>query len=138
MYCKHCGKQIADDSKYCQYCGGQQNEAITPFEAESIKLKEEIARIKTDLETANNKYEYYISVSYRNSLFNKYLEEHHITDLRRINQEVIFRLCEDQQLKDAIELNNSIRQLKELLVEKEQRLKAGKFTRCLLDIKNKL
>lgn len=22
MYCKHCGKQIADDSCFCQYCGG--------------------------------------------------------------------------------------------------------------------
>ena len=21
MYCKHCGKEIADDSKYCQHCG---------------------------------------------------------------------------------------------------------------------
>lgn len=23
MYCKHCGKEIADDSAFCQYCGGQ-------------------------------------------------------------------------------------------------------------------
>lgn len=22
MYCKHCGKEIADDSKFCQHCGG--------------------------------------------------------------------------------------------------------------------
>ena len=22
MYCKHCGKPIADDSKFCQHCGG--------------------------------------------------------------------------------------------------------------------
>lgn len=21
MYCKHCGKEIANDSKFCQYCG---------------------------------------------------------------------------------------------------------------------
>lgn len=26
MYCKHCGKEIADDSKYCQYCGGYQGQ----------------------------------------------------------------------------------------------------------------
>ena len=26
MYCKHCGQQIADDSKYCQYCGGIQDD----------------------------------------------------------------------------------------------------------------
>lgn len=24
MYCKHCGKQISDDSTFCQYCGGLQ------------------------------------------------------------------------------------------------------------------
>ena len=23
MYCKHCGKEIADDSVFCRYCGGQ-------------------------------------------------------------------------------------------------------------------
>ena len=23
MYCKHCGKEIADDSKFCQHCGGK-------------------------------------------------------------------------------------------------------------------
>lgn len=23
MYCKHCGKEIAEDSAFCQYCGGQ-------------------------------------------------------------------------------------------------------------------
>ena len=22
MYCRHCGKLISDDSKFCQYCGG--------------------------------------------------------------------------------------------------------------------
>lgn len=27
MFCKHCGKQIADDSTFCQYCGGRQNSA---------------------------------------------------------------------------------------------------------------
>lgn len=25
MYCKHCGKEIADDSKFCQHCGGKQD-----------------------------------------------------------------------------------------------------------------
>lgn len=28
MYCKHCGKEIADDSKFCQYCGGKQDAII--------------------------------------------------------------------------------------------------------------
>jgi len=26
MYCKKCGKKIADDSRYCQHCGGFQEE----------------------------------------------------------------------------------------------------------------
>ncbi len=26
MYCKYCGKEIADDSKFCNYCGGIQEE----------------------------------------------------------------------------------------------------------------
>ena len=26
MYCKHCGKKIADDSRFCQHCGGKQTE----------------------------------------------------------------------------------------------------------------
>lgn len=25
MYCKHCGKEIADDSTFCNYCGGKQS-----------------------------------------------------------------------------------------------------------------
>lgn len=25
MYCKHCGKEIADDSRLCQHCGKAQN-----------------------------------------------------------------------------------------------------------------
>lgn len=25
MYCKHCGKEIADNSNFCQYCGGKQD-----------------------------------------------------------------------------------------------------------------
>ena len=25
MYCKNCGKEIADDSKHCEYCGADLN-----------------------------------------------------------------------------------------------------------------
>ena len=25
VFCKHCGKQITDDSLYCQHCGGKQD-----------------------------------------------------------------------------------------------------------------
>lgn len=31
MYCKHCGKEIADDSKFCQHCGKAQNGKIAYF-----------------------------------------------------------------------------------------------------------
>ena len=27
MYCKHCGKEIADDSVFCKYCGGKTDDA---------------------------------------------------------------------------------------------------------------
>lgn len=30
MYCKHCGKEISDDSSFCQYCGGQLQEEKKP------------------------------------------------------------------------------------------------------------
>lgn len=29
MYCKHCGKMISDDSKFCQHCGGNQEYVIS-------------------------------------------------------------------------------------------------------------
>ncbi len=29
MYCKHCGKEIADDSKFCQHCGEKQDVSLT-------------------------------------------------------------------------------------------------------------
>jgi hypothetical protein len=29
MYCKHCGKQIDDDSKFCVYCGGSMTSTLT-------------------------------------------------------------------------------------------------------------
>jgi len=30
MFCRHCGQQIEDDSRFCRYCGGCQNEASEP------------------------------------------------------------------------------------------------------------
>lgn len=38
MYCKHCGKQITDDSTFCQYCGGKQNN-IDSFHKETLKVE---------------------------------------------------------------------------------------------------
>ena len=34
MYCKHCGKQIADDSKFCQHCGCSQEDTTTTSSTE--------------------------------------------------------------------------------------------------------
>ena len=43
MYCKHCGKEIADDSKFCQHCGGKQFvEGQSKYINESIKVKRQI------------------------------------------------------------------------------------------------
>lgn len=35
MYCKHCGKQIDDDSTFCKYCGKSLEESINPLEDSS-------------------------------------------------------------------------------------------------------
>ena len=43
MYCKHCGKQIAEDSTFCQYCGGK-------VESSSVREAE-----KTDAHEIKNK-----------------------------------------------------------------------------------
>ena len=36
MYCKHCGKQIADDSSFCQYCGEKVIEELLLSENSTI------------------------------------------------------------------------------------------------------
>lgn len=47
MYCKYCGKEIADDSKFCQHCGSKQDDA-TPKTNEPKKVIE-VPTIKTNL-----------------------------------------------------------------------------------------
>lgn len=52
MYCKYCGKEIADDSIFCRYCGGKQEESIpssTSFDvkSEEPKKKEKVIGIPT-------------------------------------------------------------------------------------------
>lgn len=47
MYCKHCGKQIADDSSFCQYCGEKvidelllsENSTILPANNKTFRKK---------------------------------------------------------------------------------------------------
>lgn len=41
MYCKHCGKEIADDSKFCNYCGGGQLENLETIEVPKEKMRTE-------------------------------------------------------------------------------------------------
>lgn len=48
MYCKHCGKLIAEDSKFCQYCGGEQEEKTAHIQAkEKIKKRNSVIVIPT-------------------------------------------------------------------------------------------
>ena len=35
MYCKHCGKEIADDSKFCQHCGGKLDKDVEVIKGEA-------------------------------------------------------------------------------------------------------
>lgn len=42
MYCKHCGKEIADDAKFCQHCGGRQETvSVTDEVRQAFVLKDE-------------------------------------------------------------------------------------------------
>ena len=51
MYCKHCGKQIADDSSFCQYCGEKvidelllsENSTILPANNKNMRLTQKVS-----------------------------------------------------------------------------------------------
>ncbi len=51
MYCKHCGKQIADDSTFCQYCGGKVD-ALAQESKEDSVVEQTEKPAETDKETA--------------------------------------------------------------------------------------
>ena len=54
MYCKHCGKEIADDSKFCRYCGKAQdstNEVQPEKPVGSIEPQSGSQSIKVELVT---------------------------------------------------------------------------------------
>lgn len=38
MYCKYCGKQIADDSRFCQECGGKLSDVIENYAQSPVKV----------------------------------------------------------------------------------------------------
>ena len=64
MYCKHCGKEIADDSKFCQHCGGKQEDSFASPTNNEVKSEEpkkqekviEIPIIKTNLSDNQKKW----------------------------------------------------------------------------------
>jgi hypothetical protein len=60
MYCKQCGKQIADNSKYCQFCGSEQEEKTTIQEDTNSEMKKiiEIPSIKTNISEKGKKWLY--------------------------------------------------------------------------------
>lgn len=49
MYCKHCGKQIADDSKFCPGCGGVQEGIQTKVLSESSSTSNNISTKATEI-----------------------------------------------------------------------------------------
>ena len=40
MYCKHCGKEIEDNSLFCKYCGGNLGENVTVKEVQYIAIQQ--------------------------------------------------------------------------------------------------
>lgn len=62
MFCKHCGKQIADDSTFCQYCGGKQT-------VNDSSTREELVKTTQSLNVNGN-----ISVSNNESLLNRIIQ----------------------------------------------------------------
>jgi len=48
MYCKHCGKEISNDSYFCRYCGGSQTDYLTANaneEKEVQQIQEKVIKI---------------------------------------------------------------------------------------------
>ena len=54
MFCKHCGKQIADDSKFCQYCGKKNDNSLPTSQGVSIEDANELKT--TNVNQSSNKW----------------------------------------------------------------------------------
>lgn len=61
MYCKKCGKQIADDSVFCQFCGSAQN-IIANENSHSLDKQNLSNRIRLTIRRLNGKYKFWIGV----------------------------------------------------------------------------
>lgn len=59
MYCKHCGKEIADDSKFCQHCGGKQLENDREANNDKTPLDNIISKLFSNI---NKKYLYLYAI----------------------------------------------------------------------------
>ena len=63
MYCKYCGKQIADNSKFCQHCGGSQEDSTALNQVQptpETKPKEKIIEIPTIKSNLSEKTKWWI------------------------------------------------------------------------------
>lgn len=64
MYCKHCGKEIADDSKFCQHCGGKIDEILESSQKDSEHESNDSLKADTAINQPNNnffvRYRWYI------------------------------------------------------------------------------
>ena len=78
MYCKHCGKEITDDSKFCQHCGGKQEDSFASPANNAVKSEEpkkqekviEIPTIKTNLSDNQKKWiGFYVAWALLNFIF---------------------------------------------------------------------
>lgn len=61
MYCKHCGKQIDDDSSFCRYCGRLQSEEkacdMRPSQSQEVKNEKQVetpSKVKSSHNTTNS------------------------------------------------------------------------------------
>lgn len=54
MYCKFCGKKIADDSLFCCYCGKQINETFNISENKLTDVKKTSGILPIEVKKADN------------------------------------------------------------------------------------
>ena len=50
MYCRKCGKEIADESKYCQFCGSSQETVeVTGIEIVKKSAEQTLSEMKEQI-----------------------------------------------------------------------------------------
>ena len=101
MYCKYCGKEIANDSKFCCHCGMQVNELAKSSDIQLNTEKEQLSpavsiedKKTIKVLTENNKA---LELRVKNLTFKTENQEELISDLKQDNFNLKYRL---QQLED--------------------------------------